>query len=326
MNNAEIEKRLFTESDFKFNDLALEIFRFQISHCHDFRRWCELNGAMQPATVQDICFMPVSFFKKFDIYSSKEEPSAIFRSSSTTGQIPSQHKIKSLSLYETSFTSCFQHFYGNVEDYCWLCLLPGYIERGDSSLVYMAQHFIQRGLPGSGFYLNNMDELLAVLQKNETEKRKTMLLGVTFALLDFAGRYNLEPLKNTTVMETGGMKGRGPELTRKEVHKILNQAFGTKEIHSEYGMTELLSQAYSKGNGRYYCPPHMRILIQDAGDPGTFLPVGHTGKICVIDQANIYSCSFLATDDLGKLHNDGSFEVLGRHDQSETRGCNLMVS
>lgn len=324
MNKA-IEKRIFTESKFKFNDLAMEIFRFQLENCPVFRKWNELNKSTPASKPDEISFLPVSFFKEQRIYSNPQQPELIFESSSTTGQTPSRHFVARADTYKESFNKCFEQFFGKASGYSWLCLLPGYLERENSSLVYMARHFIDDGLEGSGFYLNDPTGLIQQLESNEKAGRKTMLLGVTFALLELGKVYNGKPLKNTSIMETGGMKGRGPELTRSEVHEILTDRFGVESICSEYGMTELLSQAYSTGKGRFHCPDHMRVLIQDSSDPGTFLGTGKTGKICIIDLANVYSCSFIATDDLGRMHDDGSFEVLGRHDQSETRGCNLMA-
>lgn len=303
----------------------MEIFRFQLENCPVFRKWNELNQSLEATEPDEISFLPVSFFKQQRIYAHSMQPELIFESSSTTGQVPSKHYVAVADVYKESFTISFEKFFGKASEYSWLCLLPGYLERSNSSLVYMAKHFVDHGSRGSGFYLNNQESLIAQLESNEKAGRKTMLLGVTFALLELGKVYNGQSLKNTSIMETGGMKGRGPELTRLEVHEILTNRFGVESICSEYGMTELLSQAYSKGKGRFHCPDHMRVLIQDSSDPGTFLDTGKTGKICIIDLANVNSCSFIATDDLGRTHADGSFEVLGRHDQSETRGCNLMA-
>jgi hypothetical protein len=274
----------------------------------------------------DIHFLPISYFKSQNIQSGVFEPEIIFSSSGTAGLQTSKHLVKHLSLYEQSFIRGFAHFYGDAKDYCFLCLLPSYLEREGSSLVYMAEYFIKNSqYKQSGFFLDDLDLLKKVILDNEAQKIPTVLLGVTFALLDFAN-YTKLALKHTIVMETGGMKGKRKEMVREEVHEILSNAFGVSHIHSEYGMTELLSQAYSKGNGRFYCPPWMQIKIRDVNDPFHYLGYGKTGGINVIDLANQDSCAFIETQDLGRLYEDGSFEVLGRFDNSDIRGCNLMVN
>ena len=237
----------------------------------------------------------------------------------------SKHHILDLELYENSFSSIFKHFYGDISEYCILALLPSYLERTGSSLIFMAENWIENSRhENSGFYLYNYDELFAILQQLEAKKQKTILLGVSFALCDFAEKYNLK-LKHTIVMETGGMKGRRKEMLRTELHELLKNAFGVSQIHSEYGMTELLSQAYSQGNERFCCPPSMQVLIREVNDPFSWLKNGQTGGVNIVDLANIHSCAFLATSDLGKRFDDGSFELLGRFDHSDTRGCNLLV-
>jgi hypothetical protein len=313
-------------------------------------------------TVEQIPFLPIRFFKSHEIKTTAFEPGAIFESSGTSGYINSHHLVKDISLYEDSFTRGFELFYGPVKDYCIIGLLPSYLERKGSSLVYMVEKLINLSEhPQSGFYLDEYEKLFAILNElsartpsEEKRQQKTLLIGVTFALLDFAEKYfpdsYREPLRHTIVMETGGMKGRREEMIRQEVHAILKRSFSLDHIHSEYGMTEILSQAYSKGDGIFYCPPWMKIFMRDEEDPlnvqslvfsreslagsqiqGNRLMTNDsrlttlTGAINIIDLANIYSCSFIATDDVGKLYKDGSFEVLGRMDGSDLRGCSLMV-
>jgi hypothetical protein len=253
----------------------------------------------------------------------------IFESSGTTTTVNSRHLVKEVSLYKESFNRAFELFYGKPKDWCILALLPSYLERNNSSLVMMADTLIQQSkYPDSGFYLHNTDDLFEKLKQLESEKQKTLLLGVTFALLDFAEKYPLS-LHCTTVMETGGMKGRKEEMTRQGVHQYLCKQFGLTAIHSEYGMTELLSQAYSSGNGIFKCPPWMKIVIRDEDNPlGIKFNQKNSslnGAINIIDLANIYSCSFIATDDAGKLYPDGSFEIIGRLDYSDIRGCSLLT-
>ncbi|HIC32010.1 MAG TPA: acyl transferase, partial [Flavobacteriaceae bacterium] len=248
-----------------------------------------------------------------------------FSSSGTTGQVTSKHHVTNLKIYEDSFKKGFSHFYGNVEDYTILALLPNYLEREGSSLVYMVDHLIKdTKQPKSGFYLNNLDELKDTLLQLEQEGKQTLLIGVSFALLDLVERYQFS-LKNTIIMETGGMKGKRKEMIREELHQVLKSGFGVNHIHSEYGMTELLSQAYSKGNGVFTCPPWMKILTRDTEDALTVFDTEKTGGINVIDLANVNSCSFIATQDLGRQLPNGNFEIIGRFDNSDIRGCNLMV-
>jgi len=258
------------------------------------------------------------------VVSVTNELQIIFTSSGTTGTQVSKHFVPNLKLYEESFNRTFEQFYGPIEDYVVLGLLPSYLEREGSSLIYMVNHFIQNSkYPESGFYLNQWDKLAEKLNVLDQSGKKVLLIGVSFALLDLVENHQFS-LKNTIIMETGGMKGRRKELIRTELHDQLKKGFGVSKIHSEYGMTELLSQAYSKGDGIFKCPSWMKVLIRDTEDPLTI--INHqTGGINIIDLANIKSCSFIATQDLGKVNNDGSFEILGRFDSSDIRGCNLMV-
>lgn len=311
----------------EFEDLALKIFKFQFENNVVYRSFCDLLYK-HPADIKDISdipFLPIQFFKTHQVITSKGEPEKIFTSSGTTGSITSKHYITDLKLYEESYLKGFHHFYGSVEDYVVLALLPSYLERDGSSLVYMVNDLIKKSNQAeSGFYLNNLDDLAKTLIQLEAKKQKTLLIGVSFALLDLVEQFKLN-LKHTIVMETGGMKGKRKEIIRQELHQILQTGFGVSQIHSEYGMTELLSQAYSKGNGIFMCPPWMKLLTRDPEDALTLQHAYKTGGINVIDLANINSCSFIATQDLGKVQTDGSFEIIGRFDNSDIRGCNLMA-
>lgn len=310
----------------RFNAMALDIFRFQSKQNPVYGSYLDAIGN-DPGKVQSLLqipFLPVRFFKSHVIKTGEFEPAAIFESSGTTGTINSRHYVKDTALYRESFTRSFERFYGPATDWCILALLPSYLERNNSSLVYMANHLIrQSGHPQSGFYLDDTDKLMQVIDLMEQQKQKTLLLGVTFALLDLAEKYPRK-LNHTVIMETGGMKGRRKEMIRQDVHDVLKNAFGVNTVHSEYGMTELLSQAYSAGEGIYKCPPWMKIVMRDEEDPFEIKEAG-SGTINVIDLANIHSCSFIATDDAGRLAADGSFEVLGRVDGSDLRGCSLMT-
>ena len=311
-----------------FEQQALTLFRYQAKNNAVYKSFvAHLN--IDPEGVYkltEIPFLPVSFFKTHKVQTGNFTPEAVFTTSGTTGNQTGKHYVKSLNHYERYFTEGFEAFYGAAQKYVILALLPSYIERQGSSLVYMAQKLItQSGRPESGFYLNNITELIAQIKKLEAKMQPTILLGVSFALLNLAEKYSLK-LQNTIVMETGGMKGRHKELTREALHEKLTQSFGTPTIHSEYGMTELLSQAYSAGMGVFYPSPSMRVLIRDTYDPMHILPHGHAGGINIIDLANIHSCAFIAIQDLGKTLPDGGFEVLGRFDNSDIRGCNLLVS
>jgi len=313
-----------TEDDFQ--QTALKVFKFQFENNTIYRSYCDLLY-IHPSDVkhiEDIPFLPIQFFKSHQVISSPSIETT-FTSSGTTGSITSKHHVSDISIYETSFRRGFEHFYGAVEDYAILALLPSYLERTGSSLVYMVNDMIElSNHEKSGFYLNNFEDLKQNLEHLESQNQKTLLIGVSFALLDFVESYHLD-LNHTTVMETGGMKGRRKEIVREELHNILKKGFGVSTIHSEYGMTELLSQAYSYDDGIFRTPPWMKILTRDTEDPLTLLSGNKTGGINVIDLANYNSCSFIATQDLGKIHRDGSFEIIGRFDHSDIRGCNLMA-
>ena len=320
--------RIFNiEKASEFNDLALDVFRFQFENNVVYQDFCQ-HLKKGPETVShylDIPFLPISFFKTHRVLSTQKEVETIFTSSGTTQSTTSKHLVPDIKLYENSFLRAFEYFYEAPKEICILALLPSYLEREGSSLIYMVDYLINKSNhPDSGFYLHNLDELHRKLLDLEQKNTKTLLIGVSFALLDLAEQFPVK-LKNTTVMETGGMKGRRKELIREELHHILTQRLGVDRIHSEYGMTELLSQAYSKGNGIFQTPPWMKIITRDTEDPLSIQAYGKTGGINVIDLANVYSCSFIATQDLGKTHANGSFEVLGRFDDSDIRGCNLMV-
>ena len=310
-----------------FSQRALQVFNYQYLNNQVYRRFCDLLQC-NPAEVdrlEKIPFLPIEFFKTHKIVSSEASEEVTFTSSGTTGNQTSKHYITDTGIYEESFRRGFTHFYGNVEDYAVLALLPSYLEREGSSLIYMVQDLIKKSSnPASGFYLHNLDSLVKNLQELEEKGQKTWLIGVSFALLDLAENYSLN-LKHTTVMETGGMKGRRKEMIRRELHEKLKKGLGVETVHSEYGMTELLSQAYSLKNGIFECPPWMKILIRDPEDALTLLPKKKSGGINVIDLANINSCSFIATQDLGKNLGHGKTEILGRFDNSDIRGCNLMV-
>ncbi|WP_452227423.1 LuxE/PaaK family acyltransferase [Lacinutrix cladophorae] len=311
----------------EFDTVALQVFKFQFENNAVYRSFCDLLY-IHPSDIkriEDIPFLPISFFKSHEILSASEEIEQTFSSSGTTGSITSKHQVTNVSVYEESFRSGFKHFYGNIEDYTILALLPNYLEREGSSLVYMVNDLIKKSKkPQSGFYLDNLSELKSKLQTLDVQGEKVLLIGVSFALLDLIENHSFQ-LQNTIIMETGGMKGRRKELIREELHDILKQGFGVQNIHSEYGMTELLSQAYSTGNGVFNCPNWMQVLTRDTEDALTIQNPGKTGGLNIIDLANVNSCAFIATQDLGKVNKDGSFEIIGRFDNSDIRGCNLMV-
>ena len=311
----------------KFNSATLALFHYQAEYVSVYSKFLKALSVNHEAIteVDQIPFLPVAFFKTHKVISKENEAELVFSSSGTTGEITSQHFIVDIKVYQKSFRECFQNFYGDVSEYCVLALLPSYLERKGSSLVYMADDLIKESKhPLSGFYLNNYKELSEKLKVLRDKKQKTILLGVTYAMLDLAEQFPLS-FPELIIMETGGMKGKRKEMLREELHQKLCKAFNVTHIHSEYGMTELLSQAYSKEKGIYKAPPWMKILIRDRNDPKYYLPSNSTGGINVIDLANIYSCAFIATQDLGKQLDDESFEVLGRFDNSDLRGCNLMV-
>jgi len=316
------------DSPEKFDELALNRYLDQYAHVAVYREFCDHLGRSpeRVESVEQIPYLPISFFKTHQVVRQGSALNRFFTSSATTGMVPSKHYVPRIDVYEESFRQAWELFYGPVENYCVLALLPAYLERTGSSLVYMAQDMIQRsGHPKSGFYLDQYQDLSETILSLEAAQTPTLLLGVTFALLDFADQYPMK-LKHTIVMETGGMKGRGREMIREEVHQKLSTAWGGLSIHSEYGMTELLSQAYSTGNGVFSCPPWMRVNLRDTEDPLTRLPEGQSGGIDIIDLANVDSCSFISTQDLGRLTAPGQFKVLGRFDHAEIRGCNLLVA
>ncbi len=323
----EIKDITTISTDAEFSHTALALFRFQAEQCEPYRQYIELLG-VNPARVsrvEEIPFLPIELFKSHDIYCGKESPEVIFTSSSTTGQTPSRHPMARLADYEQTFTAAFRTFYGEPSQYGIYALLPSYLQRKGSSLVYMADRLIAAGTSG-GFYLDNYEELIADM---EADPKPKILLGVSYALWDLAEQYAPQ-LHNTIVMETGGMKGYREEIPKEELHRILCKGFGVGEIHSEYGMAELTSQAYSTGRAVFRAPKWMKVLVRDINDPFAILSTGsrggiNRGGINIIDLANINSCAFIETQDVGRTFADGSFSIDGRIDRSEIRGCNLLV-
>jgi phenylacetate-coenzyme A ligase PaaK-like adenylate-forming protein len=316
---------ILTEEE--FSSTALAVFNYQYRNNKVYHDFCKLLGTDPESIrcIEDIPFLPIGFFRTRKVVSTSKSPETIFISSGTTSSNSSRHFVTDLNLYEQSYRCCFEMFYGKVESYCILALLPSYLERSGSSLVYMVNDLISKSKhPDSGFYLNDVAALAKKIRQLEKQGTRVLLIGVSFALLDMAEQYSFD-LKNTIVMETGGMKGRRKEMIRAELHERIKKGFGIHKVHSEYGMTELLSQAYSKGGGIFHTPPWMKILIRDTEDPLSILPKGKSGGVNIIDLANVNSCSFIATQDLGKLSTDGGFEILGRFDHADIRGCNLMV-
>ncbi len=313
------------DTDVPFEDKVLDVFSFQAKHCDLYKQYLDLLH-INPSSVQSIHqipFLPIEFFKSHQIISGQKNIQTIFFSSGTTGQSVSKHHILDTSIYDESLTKGFHYFYGDIQDYRVLALLPSYLEREGSSLVYMCKQLIEKSQDSdSGFYLHNYEKLATILSKQHS--KKTMLIGVSYALLDLA-EYFPQPLKNTIVVETGGMKGQRQEMVKSELHSILKNAFHLNSIHSEYGMTELLSQAYSKSNGIFQTPPWMKVIIRDPQDPFTMLNHHQAGGINIIDLANINSCSFIATQDLGKTLDNTHFELMGRFEIADIRGCNLLV-
>ncbi|MDJ1479656.1 acyl transferase [Cytophagaceae bacterium YF14B1] len=320
------KKSLF--ESFRFEEKALELFRFQASANQIYRKYLEFLK-IDPAkisSVNEIPFLPIEFFKAHTITSVQSQPAALFESSGTTGQIRSRHYVYDTSFYEKVAQYIFEQIYGSLAEFHVLALLPSYLERTGSSLVYMVEHFIRESHSSeSGFFLHDQSELVSKIDTLVQQNKKVLLIGVTFALLDLAEHYGGRDWSRVIVMETGGMKGRREELLREEVHEILKQAFLLPKVHSEYGMTELLSQAYSFGNGVFQMPPTMRILIRDVNDPFSINANQRSGGINIIDLANVDSCAFIETKDIGIVHPDNTFQVLGRFDNSDIRGCNLLV-
>jgi phenylacetate-coenzyme A ligase PaaK-like adenylate-forming protein len=328
MNPAFIEE-IFKIKDRKtFREIALKVFFYQAGRVKAYRDYLDHLG-IDPGRIRspdEIPFLPIEFFRSHPILVERKKAELIFESSGTTGQMASRHHVADASLYRRSFSEGFQRLFGAPDDWCILALLPSYLERKGSSLVYMLDHLIEKSNhPDSGFYLDKLEDLSGILRKRTEDGHPTLLLGVSFALLDLAEQFPQKLGEHIIVMETGGMKGRRMEMVRSELHQQLKEAFGLRAIHSEYGMTELLSQAYSRGEGRFFTPPWMQVNMRDPNDPLSPSGAGHSGGINVMDLANVYSCSFIATGDLGKSYADGSFEVLGRFDHSDIRGCNLLV-
>jgi phenylacetate-coenzyme A ligase PaaK-like adenylate-forming protein len=322
----EFVNNIFSVTPENFTTEALQVFTQQYKSNIVYRNWIDALHIQPHAiqTVNDIPYLPISFFKTHHVVTGQFEPEVIFESSGTTQTINSRHLVKDIEVYKQSFIKGFKHFYGDINGWCIIGLLPSYLERSGSSLVMMVDELIKQSQhTESGFYLYDFAKLANKLQQLESRQQKTLLIGVTFALLDFAEQFPMK-LDHTIIMETGGMKGRRKEMIRQEVHDILTQRLGVEKIHSEFGMTELLSQGYSYGDGIFKTVPWMKVLIRDEDDPLTIKQKGR-GLINVIDLANIYSCSFTATDDVGTLYEDGTFEVLGRFDNSDVRGCSLMV-
>jgi phenylacetate-coenzyme A ligase PaaK-like adenylate-forming protein len=311
----------------EFEKITLKVFRHQYDNNLVYQQFCNFLkiDKNNVKALLDIPFLPIQFFKSHEVLSSEDAVQTTFTSSGTTGMQTSKHLVTDVTWYEESYRLAFSEFYGNIEDYCVLALLPSYLERKGSSLIYMVEDLITRSKQqDSGFYLNNYEELISKIIELDNSGQNVLLIGVTYALLDLIEMQSFQ-LKNTIIMETGGMKGKRKEMIREELHSLLCNGFGVSKIHSEYGMTELLSQAYSLGDGVFECPPWMHLLIRDTEDALTYVTEGKTGGINVIDLANINSCSFIATQDLGKKQPNHSFEVLGRFDNSDIRGCNLMV-
>lgn len=310
-----------------FNTVALKVFNFQYANNSIYRQWIN-NINIDVSSIKhylQIPYLPISLFKTQEIKSFSETPEIIFTSSGTTSNNTSKHFVKNIDLYKEAYIKSFNKFYGDIEQYTFLALLPSYLEREGSSLIMMAEDLIMRSnYEESGFYLYNYEDLYKTLLNLKKANRKVILLGVSFALLEFAEQYKID-FPELIIMETGGMKGKRKELLRSELHNIFKSAFGVKNIHSEYGMTELLSQAYSKGDGIFNCPPQMKITIRDTNDPLSLESAGKSGGINIIDLYNIHSCSFISSQDLGKTYSDGSFEILGRFDNSDIRGCNLLI-
>jgi len=329
MDQAFIKEIFNIKDDRTFSAVALKVFQYQAVHTQVYKDYLATLG-IDPVRISEpeqVPFLPIEFFRSHTVLAEGKKPEIVFKSSGSTEMNPSRHHVAYTSLYRESFTKGFRRFYGDPGQLCILALLPSYLERKGSSLVYMMDHLIKQSVqPESGFYLDNLLKLSSILQKRMKDQIPTLLMGVSFALMDLAEQYPFQLDEHITIMETGGMKGRREELVRSELHQQLKKAFGISHIHSEYGMTELLSQAYSAGEGLFKTPPWMKIHIRDPNDPLSLISTGQTGGINIIDLANINSCSFIATGDLGKINENESFEVLGRYDSSDIRGCNLLVT
>lgn len=328
MDYLQLRNSIFEINDpLQFNELAVAIFHYQHENNRIYRQFVDLLN-VNPTEVKSLVqipFLPISAFRSHKVISGNYTEEAVFESSGTTSSNTSRHFVVDFSLYEKSFLEGFKLFFGDIEEYTVFGLLPSYLERGNSSLVYMVNKMIQKAHSRfGGFYLDEFERLENEIRQAAESGKKVMLIGVTFALIDFT-EFISKPVPELIVVETGGMKGRRKEIVREELHSLLCKRFGVESIYSEYGMTELLSQAWSKGKGEYLCPPWMKILLRDTTDALSNAPSGKTGGINVIDLANLNSCSFIATQDLGRINENGSFEVLGRFDNSQIRGCSLMV-
>lgn len=325
----DLTQQIFSISNTQeFEKASLAVFKHQAENCKVYKAYIG-NLRIDPSgvnTTAQIPYLPISFFKTHEVLSSTDLPEITFSSSGTTGMVQSKHLVTQVNLYEQSFNKAFKRFYGNIDNTCLLALLPSYLERDGSSLIYMVDALLKQSMHSdSGYFLHNHSDLYHKLQKLKSSHQKTILIGVTYALLDFIEEYKVD-FPELIVMETGGMKGKRKEMVREELHQFLQKGFGVSAIHSEYGMTELLSQAYSYGKGIFNCPPWMKIYLRDTNDPLSLVSNNKTGGINIIDLANLHSCSFIATQDLGRLLTDGSFEVLGRFDDADIRGCNLLVN
>ncbi len=324
-----IKKGIFTiSSTEEFNALALELFEWQASENPVYKAYLSNLSVDINSTehFSEIPFLPIGFFKNHKVISGNFEPACVFKSSGTSGMQASSHYVKDEEIYRKSYLKGFAHFYGSPSGYRFLGLLPSYLERRGSSLVDMVKGLMdESGFIENGFFLHEHEQLARQLKLLSSSGDPTILIGVSFALLDFAEEFHFPLGRNIIMMETGGMKGRKEEITREEMHRQLSDAFGLSQIHAEYGMTELLSQAYSLGNGAFVTPPWMKVLVRDIQDPFCILPAGKTGALNIIDLANIHSCAFIETQDIGKINEDGTFEVLGRTDSSDVRGCSLMI-
>lgn len=323
MTQPNVDRIFSVADDLSFRHETFALFRFQAERCEPYRQYLDLIGvaADEVCEVEQIPFLPIGLFKTHNIYCGEGQPEQIFTSSSTGGGVPSRHPMADLSIYERAFRGAFRNFYGDAAEWSIYGLLPSYLERKGSSLIYMVDRLIADADGHGGFYLNDYERLIADIK---ADPRPKILLGVTYALLDLAEQFAPD-LHDVVVMETGGMKGHREELPKEELHRVLCNAFNVSEIHSEYGMAELTSQAYSKGQNRFYTPSWMRVLTRDLNDPFRLLPTGQRGGINIIDLGNVYSCAFIQTEDAGRVFEDGSFEIAGRIDKSEIRGCNLLV-
>ena len=318
--------KIFNVDDKNFEQIAFEVFQFQYTNNNIYKSYCDLLEKT-PSNIGDISgipFLPISFFKSHSVICTKKYDK-VFHSSGTTNENLSKHYVSDIHIYEQSFLKNFIDNYGDPKDYVILGLLPNYMENENSSLIYMVNNLIKLSESNdSGFFLKEYDFIIEKMKSLARENKKIILIGVSYALLDLTESKNLN-FENTIIIETGGMKGRRREMIKKELHETLKERTGLKKIHSEYGMTELLSQAYSKGDGIFSCPNWMRVFIRDINDPNFLYSNNKSGGINIIDLANINSCSFIATEDMGSLHKNGNFEIMGRIDHADTRGCNLLV-